>query len=171
MNKAVIAFALISLGVFATQGEAKIHPPCQQGYFQDSAGRGIEGGFTGQNLLPTPGNQDCYDDGAEQGSSLQKNDSQCQGQFSDGKNAGLVESGNSGTAKCFSYGYTAGVALLHVNARAGVVGDSPRGQQCLDFYQKGWADSARHSQQNSNTNDSLGNDCYLTGFYDQQQLN
>ncbi len=140
---------------------------CRLSYHADSAGRGIEAGFKGLNLLPSPGDQGCYDQGVEEGNTLPKGDQLCNNEFESGKRNGMLMTATTDGTDCYNKGYMAGQALLGVASRASDA--QTVGQACVDQYQKGLSDGRQNAAPNQPESNPLTT-CYFNGFYDASQL-
>lgn len=147
--------------IFSLPALSKVLPACAQGYHADSAGRGIEAGFKGEDLRPSINDDYCYQLGVDEGKSIIGSDPSCPSDFTNGLAEGLHASATAGSA-CYAKGYIAGLANLHIGARernATLVG-----QACVDAYARGATDrnldSAGDFQETGREAD-----CYWAGFY------
>ena len=151
----------LSLLFFSFSALARVLPACAQGYHADSAGRGIEAGFKGEDLRPSINDDYCYQLGIDEGKSIIGSDSFCLSDFTNGLAEGLHASAQAGSS-CFGKGYLAGLADLHIGAREGNA--TLVGQACVEEYVKGTADkkSAAGGDPQATGREA---DCYWAGFY------
>ena len=163
-----LSLVLVSLLIGFNALAKPPHGLCRLSYHSDSAGRGIEAGFKGLNLRPSPLDESCYLQGVDEGAALPKGDQICNREFENGKQNGLNVSPYTTGTECFNKGYISGFALLGAAARAGET--AIVGGVCVTQYKQGFKDGKQSGTAANQPNIQPEMSCYLTGFYDSAEL-
>lgn len=149
------------------------HPsPCVVGMSGDSYGRGIEGGYTDQDLRAELGSSIdgfCYDLGAAEGAKARVasedrwNRSTILRNWGDGWAQGVAASPFGIGAYPYNEAYLAGRAYLNVRARAGDT--QAVGKACVEAYRRGSSDRLASRASLAPLDQPL-HTCYEAGYFD-----